>query len=243
MNWPAQCAAVVPCRDEAEFIGPLVKAVRQRLPAVFVVDDGSRDATAQLAGQAGATVLRHTVNLGKGAALRTGWNAARRCGFDWALCLDGDGQHSPEDIAGFLECAERTGARLVVGNRMGESSGMPWVRRTANRWMSRRLSVAAGCPLPDSQCGFRLMELHAWAALPTRANHFEIESELLLSFIREGLAVEFVPVRVIYNRERSKINPLMDSYRWFRWYAGARKAGRRDELPLEGISLRPGFTR
>src|SRR6187551_2270662 len=94
--------------------------------------------------------------------------------------LDGAGQHSPNDIPAFLRCAERTNAVLVVGNRMTDPRGMPWLRRQVNRWMSRRLSKLAGRPLPDTQCGFRLMKLEPWSRLSLRTTHFEIESEALL---------------------------------------------------------------
>ncbi|MBI3192079.1 MAG: glycosyltransferase family 2 protein, partial [Pedosphaera parvula] len=118
MKWAEQCAVVIPCYNEAPTIAALVQAVREYLPAVIVVDDGSRDATAEVATQAGAEVIRHPRNRGKGAALTSGWRRARERGFGWALCLDGDGQHAPADVPRFLQCAADTGAALVIGNRM-----------------------------------------------------------------------------------------------------------------------------
>ena len=106
---------------------------------------------------------------------------------------------------------------------MAQAEQMPWLRRFVNRWMSRRLSKAIGKPLPDSQCGFRLMNLRAWSGLAITATHFEIESEVLLAFLAGGYAVEFVPVRVIYKNEQSKIHPWRDTVRWFRWWARARR--------------------
>src|SRR5881398_3226684 len=134
MDLPSRCAAVIPCLNEAATIEPLVREVRTHLPTVIVVDDGSTDATARLAEHAGAEVIRHARPRGKGAALAAGWGRARERGFAWALSLDGDGQHDPSDIPAFLKCAEETGAPLVVGNRMVDSAGMPWVRRGVNRW-------------------------------------------------------------------------------------------------------------
>src|SRR5947209_7283385 len=218
MDWQAECAAVIPCLNEAADIGPLVQAVRGYLSTVIVVDDSSNDDTAASAAKAGAQVLSHPATKGKGAALRTGWGHVHNLGFKWALCMDGDGQHSPEDIAAFFQCAERTGAQLLVGNRMNGPAPMPWLRRIVNRWMSKRLSRLAGRPLPDSQCGFRLMNLQSWAKLQILTSHFEIESEVLLAFVRAGLAVEFVPVRAIYKNEQSKIHPVWDTTRWVRWW-------------------------
>ena len=223
MDWRAQCAAVIPCLNEARTIGALVQAVHNHLPTVIVVDDGSSDDTAALAQKAGAEVLRVPNTGGKGAALQTGWRHAHARGFTWALTLDGDGQHAPEEIPKFFCAAEHTSAALVVGNRMAETAAMPWLRRAVNRWMSRWLSAAAGQALPDSQCGFRLMDLRVWASLPITSAHFEIESDVLLAFVRAGQKVEFVPVRAIYKAEQSKIHPARDTMRWLRWLWNARR--------------------
>ena len=214
---------MIPCFNESAGIAGIVSGVRRHLPNVVVVDDGSTDGTAEHAARAGAEVVPLSGNTGKGVALRAGWQRARDRGFAWALTLDGDGQHATDDIPAFLNCVEKTGAPLVVGNRMGHAEKMPWLRRQVNRWMSRRISNLAGTPLADSQCGFRLMQLDAWSRLPLRASHFEIESEVLLAFARAGLAIEFVPVQVIYRAERSKIRPWRDTVRWFRWWHQARK--------------------
>ena len=222
MDWASQCAAVIPCLDEAPTIGSLVRQVRIYLPTVLVVDDGSRDGTAVAADAAGATVLANACNQGKGAALARAFGRARELGFRWALTLDGDGQHSPGDIPAFLVAARSTGARLVVGNRMNAPGGMPWLRRTANRWMSHRLSELAGQTLPDSQCGLRLIDLGAWATLNLTTRHFEVESESLLAFARAGLPIAFVGIAVQPTVRPSRIHPLRDTVRWLRWWLGAR---------------------
>jgi glycosyltransferase involved in cell wall biosynthesis len=188
-----------------------------------VVDDGSSDDTAIEAERAGAVVLRHKVNQGKGAALQTGWRQAFRSGFSWAFCVDGDGQHAADDVPAFFKAAECTSATLLIGNRMPGARGMPPLRRWVNRFMSRRISKISGQVLPDTQCGLRLMNLKVWAKLDIRAEHFEIESEVLLNFIRARERVEFVPIQVIYKDERSKIEPLHDTVRWLRWLAGISK--------------------
>ena len=232
MDWQAACAGVIPCLNEEGAIGPLVEAVRGYVSTVFVVDDGSTDATADRARAAGATVLANPEGPGKGAALRIGWQHAREHQFRWALTMDGDGQHSAEDIPALIECAERTSAALVCGDRMGQASRMPPLRRWVNRWMSRRLSILSGQSLPDSQCGFRLMELHYWAQLPVRARHFEIESEVLFLFAQAGFPIRFVPIATVYKQEQSKIHAWRDSLRWLQWYRDAR----RSQLGLAGAS-------
>lgn len=223
MDWRSACAAVIPCRNEQAAIGPLVEAVRRFLPAVFVVNDQSTDATAARARAAGATVLDNPRGPGKGAALQTGWGHAAQSHFQWAVNLDGDGQHVPEDIPAFFQCAESISASLVCGNRMAQASRMPPLRRWVNLWMSRRISALTGQSMPDSQCGFRLMSLHDWTRLPMSTLHFEIESEVLFLFARAGLPIRFVPIATIYKQEQSKIHPWRDSVRWLRWYRQARR--------------------
>jgi glycosyltransferase involved in cell wall biosynthesis len=223
MDWPAQCAVVIPCRNEAATIENLVREVRQILPTVLVIDDGSTDATPVLAARAGATVIRHERVLGKGAALDRGAEHAQQLGFAWILLMDGDGQHSPAEIPAFLDCAARTGAALVVGDRMWNPDGMPPLRRFVNGWMSRKLSRLAGHLLPDTQCGFRLAKAEVWREVAPRTLHFEIESEVLLGFLAGGHRIEFVPIRAIYKAERSKIHPIHDTWRWFRWLWSRRR--------------------
>lgn len=216
--------ALVPCLDEAATIGDIVRRVRPHVAGVIVVDDGSRDETGQAAAAAGATVLRHAVPLGKGVALATAWKAAGERGAEWVLLLDGDGQHAPEDSPN-LFAAATDGVKLVVGNRMDRPNTMPWLRRATNRWLSWKLTQLAGVELPDSQCGFRLAHLPTLLALGLHTERFEIESEMVVAFARAGHRIAFVPIQVRYGAERSKISPLHDTRRWWRWYKAARESG------------------
>jgi glycosyltransferase involved in cell wall biosynthesis len=227
VDWASHCAVVIPCLNEARTVRALVAEVRQHLPFVLVVDDGSIDATGAEARASGAEVLHNEKSLGKGSALAQAWRRCHELGYRWAVSLDGDGQHAPEDLPAFLARAESTGAALVVGNRMDQSGEIPWLRRRVNRWMSRRLSRWAGRELPDTQCGFRLMRLDVWSELAPVAARFEIESEVLMAFVAAGERVEFVPIQVIYRTERSKIHPVRDTWRWFLWW---RQAARRHRI-------------
>jgi glycosyltransferase involved in cell wall biosynthesis len=217
------CVAVIPCLNEEAEIAALVRSVRQPVRHVLVVDDGSSDQTSARAREAGADVIRHERPLGKGRSLIEGWQVATERGFTWAITLDGDGQHAPANIPAFLQQAEVTGAPLLIGNRMSRPDTMPPLRQWINRWLSMKISELTGRDLPDSQCGFRLVHLPTLAALPLRAEHFEIESEMIFQFARHGHAIGFVPIDVIYAAERSKIRPLLDTVRWWKWYFRARR--------------------
>jgi len=236
------CAAVVPAFNEGSSIVSLINAIRRHLPVVIVVDDGSTDKTPELARTAGAEVVRHERNLGKGAALKTGLSLALKQGFEWALTLDGDGQHAPDDVPGFTACAEETGARLVVGNRRPDAAAIPWLRRRVNWWMSRKISQRAGRHLPDTQCGFRLIHLETWSGLPLETEHFEVESEMLLAFLAADCRVEFVPIQVINRKRSSHICPVADTVRWWRWWRkGSPELRHPGEREPAGVRSPAGF--
>lgn len=210
---PKQCAALIPCRNEEDALRALLPEVGRFFPTVVVVDDGSRDGTAATAREMGAECIRLSPGRGKGAALQAGFAHLEELGFRYALTMDGDGQHSPSDIPRFLECD----ADLVVGQR--DMSSMPPVRKLVNRAMSDCLSWHTGRALPDSQCGFRLVNLRCAREADCRTRQFEFESEMLVNFIWRGFRVKFVPVQTIYAGERSKICALPDTYRWLKWLA------------------------
>jgi glycosyltransferase involved in cell wall biosynthesis len=223
MSLSANSAVVVPCLNEAHAITAVVAGARQHVSRVIVVDDGSIDDTEAKARAAGASVIRRETSGGKGRALSAGFAEADRLGFAWALAMDGDGQHSAKDIPNFLGRALVSDARLIVGNRMEDTNNMPALRRRTNQWLSRKLSRFCGFDLPDSQCGFRMVHLGSWRKLEFTSEHFEIESELLVRFVRAGFGVEFVPVQTRYGGERSKIRPLRDTIRWLKWWRAIRR--------------------
>lgn len=209
--------AIIPAYNEAPTIGEVVRRTRQHVAAVVVVDDGSADATAEVAKQAGAQVVRHPHNRGKGAALVTGLTHLQQSGADAAIFLDGDGQHDPAEIPRFMEAAQHHNAGIVVGNRMDATTGMPWLRLWTNRvtsWITGRL---AGQPVPDSQCGYRLVRREVAAALSLATSHFETETEMLIQAGRAGYRIVSVPVRTIYVPGRqSHIRPIRDTVRFLR---------------------------
>ena len=208
-------AALIPAYREARHIAAVVRATRPQVDEVLVVDDGSPDDTAAQAEAAGARVIRHGANRGKGAAIKTGLAALRERGARYIVLLDGDGQHASDEIPRFVAAAE-AGAELVVGNRLGDTRDMPLVRRWVNRFMSWRISRACGTPIPDTQCGFRLLARDAVPALLGETDRFDFETEMLVLAARAGRRIASVPIRTIYGEEKSKISPVRDALRFFR---------------------------
>ena len=215
---PLKTCILIPAYNEEARVGAVVREVREYCPEVIVIDDGSADRTAQAARDAGATVLEHVHNQGKGAALQTGFDQARAQGCDLVITLDADGQHAPSDIPAFLQAYERTHSPVLVGNRMDNPAGMPWLRRRVNRFMSGLLSRLMGQYVPDTQCGFRLYHRSAFPdpIQGPASRRYAAESEVLLRLALQGRKIGAVPIQTIYGDEISKVNPLTDTLRFFR---------------------------
>jgi glycosyltransferase involved in cell wall biosynthesis len=208
-------AALIPAYFEEAQIQAVARRTLAQLDHVLVLDDGSTDRTSEEARKAGAEVIRHGKNQGKGAAIKTGLRELAARDFLYVLILDGDGQHLPEEIPGFLEEANRSGAPFVVGTRMSDTRKMPWARKMTNRFMSAQISRLCGQSVPDSQCGFRMMRRDVIPHLYCESNNYDYETEMLLIASREGFRIASVPVSTIYGEEKSKIHPVRDSVRFF----------------------------
>ncbi len=222
----SQTAAVIPAYQDEKHIGDIVRRTRERLYHVLVVDDGSSDHTAQRARDAGAEVIVHDQNRGKGEAIKTGlgrWLAAAGPsggGLDrevtWVSLLDSDGQHLPEEIDRFMAAAvSATQPTFFIGNRMSNLTGMPFIRRVVNRYMSKRISRLCGQKIPDTQCGFRMLNRQLIPELLGGGDRFDYETEVLIIASRKGYEIESVPITTVYSDQVSKIRPLRDAIRFF----------------------------
>ena len=209
-------AAVIPAYLEEKHIADVVRRTLQQLDHVLVIDDGSADTTAATARNAGAEVIVHPQNLGKGESIKTGLRHRLDRNFIYALILDGDGQHLPEEIGRFLETASATRAELLIGTRMKDVREMPLVRRLVNRYMSNKISRLCGQPIPDTQCGFRMVHRSLIPDLLGGAERFDYETEMLILASRKGCRVESVPITTVYSDEVSSIHPLRDTRRFFK---------------------------
>jgi len=209
---------LIPAYMESTRIKPVIEETLDYCPNVIVIDDGSADETDLVAAVAGAIVLEHVHNQGKGVALQTGFDYAKKHGYDLAITLDADGQHAPSDIPAFLKAYARTQSPCFVGNRMDDIATMPRMRRFVNRTMSNLLSRVMGQYVPDTQCGYRLYHKSVFPTGPydPTTRRFAAESEILLRLSLQGKKIGTVPIQTIYGDEKSKINPVTDTFRFFR---------------------------
>ena len=208
-------AAIIPAYLEEKHIGDVVTRTIEQLDNVLVVDDGSSDATAANARAAGAELIVHERNLGKGDSIKTGLRYWLDRGFQHVVILDGDGQHLPEEISRFIAAAPG-GAELLVGTRMNDVRQMPLVRRLVNRYMSRKISRLCGQDIPDTQCGFRMLSAAVIPDLLMGSERFDYETEMLIVVSRKGCRIGAVPISTVYSDEVSSIHPMQDAIRFFK---------------------------
>lgn len=214
--------ALVPAYNEAGGVAAVVRQTRQQLP-VLVVDDGSTDATAEQAEAAGATVVRQRPNQGKGVALRTGLRYGLEHGFEAVLTLDADGQHDPAEIPKFLQAYQAHRSDLIIGARNFKQ--MPPLRRLANSLGQWAFSWALGQPVRDNQSGYRLISRRLIELLLNgREQGFEFEVEMIVICARQGLGLDWVPIRTIYAGEASHIDPLQHTIKFLRLVWRTRQA-------------------
>lgn len=209
---------LIPCYNGASTIKEVVAGVRAMLPEVIVVDDGSSDNTYREAEDAGACVLRHSNNQGKGAALRTGFEYIKKSrDWDAVILMDADGQHDWCEIPKFIETAQKERAGIVLGNRMGgAATGMSWLRWWTNKVTSCVISKICKQEISDSQCGYRLIKTEVLRDLALTTSRFETESEILINAASRGYSIYSIPIKSIYKGERSYIHPVRDTIRFIK---------------------------
>ena len=205
--------AVIAAYNEDRFIGSVVLKTRRYVDRVIVVDDGSTDQTAEIAGQAGATVIRHEENCGKAEAVNTGLARAREMDAAVVVLIDADGQHDPAEIPALIAPLDAQQADIVVGSRfLSVRSPIPRWRILGQHALTVATNVASGVPLTDSQSGFRALSRKALQSLVFRpGGGFSVESEMQFLVQKHGLSIIEVPVRMTYV-ERSKRNPFTHGF-------------------------------
>lgn len=198
--------AVIPAYNEEGSIISIVKKTKKYVNNVAVVDDGSKDKTKVSAEKAGAIVLRHIVNLGKGAALKTGCDLAVKKGAKFIIALDADAQHDPDDIPRFVEKLKKYD---VVFSYRKASSKMPLVLRFGNFFISIVANVLHGINLTDTQCGFRAFSKSAYKKIRWNASDYSMESEMISRAGKQRLKYVQIPIETIYS-DRYKGTTIID---------------------------------
>ena len=190
---------VIPAFNEAEVICSVVAGVRERFSNIVVVDDCSSDETSDCAMAGGATVLRHPINLGQGAALQTGLRFALAHGATLVVTFDADGQHRVEDIDVLIRRQTETGADLVVGSRfLGSATNIPTLRRAVLKMAVGFTTVTTGVRLTDAHNGLRLFTRRAAKLLRIRQNRMAHASEIISQAGALKLSVAEAPVTIVY---------------------------------------------
>jgi glycosyltransferase involved in cell wall biosynthesis len=207
---------IIPAFCESRTIGHVLMEIRALCLDAVVIDDGSDDGTDKEARKNGALVIVNETNEGKGASLAKGFSHALYRGYDAVITMDGDGQHLPEHIPDFIRMAESKDYGILIGNRMGNSGDMPFVRFVTNRFMSWLISRIIHQNIPDSQCGFRLIKKEVLEKINLRTSKFDTESEMLFLASDLGFTIGSIPIKTVYSGEKSKINPIIDTMRFLR---------------------------
>ncbi|MCC8036412.1 MAG: DUF2062 domain-containing protein [Rikenellaceae bacterium] len=208
------CAVVIPTYNNSATICGVVEGVKNYTRDIIVVDDGSIDGTSDLlSGIEGITVLTHGKNRGKGEALKTGLRHAASRGFDYAITIDSDSQHFPEDIPKLLDAIEREPGALIVGSRNLHTENMPSKNTFANRFSNFWFRLETGIKLDDTQSGFRAYPLGEIAQMKFFTYRYEFELEVIVRAAWKGIPVKNIPVRVHYPPEGERVShfkPLRD---------------------------------
>lgn len=196
---------IIPAYNEEVAIGSVVSNCLKHSD-VLVVDDGSSDNTRDVALKAGAKVIKHPKNRGKGAALKTGMEYALNEGYSAMVMLDGDGQHDPEFIPELVRDLDEPGMIICSRFLEGPPPGMAIQRRFSNKLTTYLLKLATGYHITDSQCGFRIFSKDAvHVFLDISYDDYEFESEMLYQSSLNGLYVREIPIPSSYHGEKSYI--------------------------------------
>lgn len=202
--------AVIPAYNEQIALGSIVLQVRQYVDHVIVVDDGSVDRTADVARMAGAEVIRLDENMGKAYALLLGLRRARELNCTAAVMLDADGQHHTSDIPRIAAWAMNGDADLVIGSRFIANNGhTPLYRQAGQKTLNLFTNMGSHVKVSDSQSGYRVLSRKALDHLDFKSDGYNVESDMIAHFVKNGLVIKEVPIDVRYDvPNKHKKNPV-----------------------------------
>jgi glycosyltransferase involved in cell wall biosynthesis len=202
--------AVIPCLNEANFIGNVVSGAVKFVDRVIVVNDGSKDDTSRIAQSAGAEVISHPYSQGAGAATRSGFETAVKYGADIVVTLDGDGQHNPDEIPLLVQPLLQSRADLVIGSRFIEhSTNIPSYRKFGVDIITWMYNLGSNVKVTDAQSGFRAHSRKLLKSIAITHDNFSFSIEVLVQARKKGFHIQEVPISCLYHDQGSTSNPVI----------------------------------
>jgi len=197
---------VIPAYNEETNIREVIRETKKYASNVILVDDGSKDRTSEESKKEGITVLRHIINIGKGAALKTGCDYAVKQGADKIVVLDADAQHEPSQIPIFLK--ELNDVDIVLGYRE-LSKNMPLILKLGNGFINKMTKLLYGINIKDTQSGYRAFTSDAYKKIRWKASNYSMESEMIANIGKRNLKYKEIPIKTIYT-DRYKGTTILD---------------------------------
>lgn len=201
----------IPVFNEERIIEDVIKKTSKFVDQIIVCDDGSSDNTSKIARDAGAYVITHDKNLGKGAAMKTLFSYVKKTDAEIIITIDGDGQFLPEEIPKLIAPIMKGSADIVIGYRFGDNDEMPSYRKIGNKFLDKVTNLASELPFRDTQGGFRAYSRKAIDSISFNSSGFGVDAEILIDASKKGLKISEEKVTVIYNTggKTSTKSPLL----------------------------------
>jgi glycosyltransferase involved in cell wall biosynthesis len=216
-------ALLIPAYNEEKYIEGVIENSSKYKMDIIILDDGSIDSTASIveslipAYSPYLKLIRHSKNLGKGQALITGFDYIKENNYSGVITLDADGQHDTKEIINFLEVIKKEDPDLIIGDRLGNTEGMPFIRLATNVFTSWIISKIAGKKVSDVQSGYRYLKTMALKKIKLKTKNFDTEPEIILRAGWHDMKILNVPIKTIYHDDFvSYVNPVKDTIKFFK---------------------------
>ncbi len=216
-------ALLIPAYNEEKHIEGVIESSSKYGIDIIIIDDGSSDRTASVVKSLIPVyrpllkLISHPQNLGKGQALITGFDYIKENDYTGVITLDADGQHDTREIMDFLDVVRRVDPDLVIGNRLGDTAGMPFIRLATNVFTSWIISKIAGKKISDVQSGYRYLKVDALRKIKLKTRNFDTEPEIILRAGWLDMNILNVPIKTIYHDDFvSYVNPVTDTIKFFK---------------------------
>ena len=205
-------AVIIPIYNSSKYLVELFERIEKIIPKknIIAIDDASQDNSAKICRENKIKIISFPTNKGKGAALQAGFLEAVSKKFSFAISIDSDLQHKPEDIPKFINKQISSQADMIIGKREFSLKTMPWARIFSNSTTSKIVSFVAKTKIPDSQSGFRLYRLSPLEKMNFISERYQFETEIILKLAKQNGKFDFVPIETIYNDEVSYISHFRD---------------------------------